>query len=313
MNGILTINSNGCFLDEGSFSGCISLVKIQGSDKLTFIPKYAFKDCISLTMINASNASYIDVNAFENVPTLWDSPDNPDFDSTKLICKSDVIKHIKSENPYQIWYYEGDVPPTPKSGPILRFGTKTDDYNGTLTYEQVEAEFPYHRYKDDEGVYHTLTRYDQFKVIFGENITKIGDNAFSDCHNMNLVTNVDVIPNYGLNSFKNCFSLTDIDVCKGCSIPDGMFEGCTSLTSIGNLETVTSIGSRALIGCLSNLTEFKSDTVTYLGDDAFNGKTKLTSLIIPNCTKLSPNALNAIGEPDLSGKYNYKIIFNAQA
>lgn len=78
------------------------------------------------------------------------------------------------------------------------------------------------------------------KVIISENANSIGISAFEGCINLKTVTmpednssnnfNVASIGDY---AFKDCISLTGINIAKGCnSISDTAFQGCTNLKSI---------------------------------------------------------------------------------
>lgn len=78
------------------------------------------------------------------------------------------------------------------------------------------------------------------KVFISEAADSIGVSAFEGCINLNTVTMpVDAlndnynVANIGDNAFKDCISLTDINIAAGCnSISDTAFQGCTNLTSI---------------------------------------------------------------------------------
>jgi hypothetical protein len=59
------------------------------------------------------------------------------------------------------------------------------------------------------------------KVELGDGVTKIGDYAFSGCHNLSSITIPDGITSIGNYAFCNCYTLSSI------TIPDGV-------TSIGN-------------------------------------------------------------------------------
>ncbi len=110
------------------------------------------------------------------------------------------------------------------------------------------------------------------EYIIGDNVTRIGNYAFSGCRGLtsveipNSVTSIDGSAFYGCNSLSkvkincknigNCFSkLSSIkEVILGedvISIGESAFESCAGLTSIKIPSSVTSIGERAFDGCVN--------------------------------------------------------------
>ena len=92
---------------------------------------------------------------------------------------------------------------------------------------------------------------------------------------------------------------------------DGMFSGCTSLTSVTIPNSVTSIGYHAFRGCSSLTSVSIGNSVTSIDDFAFENCTSLTSITIPdsvtsidsyafcNCTSLTSVTVNALTPPNL--------------
>ena len=144
------------------------------------------------------------------------------------------------------------------------------------------------------------------KIEITENITTIGNCAFSDCSNLKSV----VIPN-GISviddwAFENCSSLESISIpsgvtrisfCSfwGCSnlknitisntvvsIAWGAFNECSSLESVIIPNTVTQIDGKAFAECsnLKNITI--PDRVTKISSGIFSGCSSLESIIIPD-------------------------------
>ncbi len=122
------------------------------------------------------------------------------------------------------------------------------------------------------------------ELVFPDNITKIGNEAFCACTSL---TSTDLsntqITSIGENVFLDCTSLTSID------LPDtltdmgrGAFKNCVSLTSIDLPDTLISIGGGAFYDCRSLTSVDLPDTLISIGSSAFSGCISLASIDLPN-------------------------------
>ena len=185
--------------------------------------------------------------------------------------------------------------------------------------------------------------------INGKSVTSIGDCAFRYCTSLKSITIPNSVMEIGSSAFSGCSSLTSITIPNSVTeIGVYAFKGCTSLTSITIPNSVTNIGDSTFWGCSSltaiyvavdnkNYTSvngvlFNKDktalicypagktdksynitnSVTSIGDYAFNGCSSLTSVTIPNsvteiggsafvgCASLKsitmPNSVTSIGD-----------------
>lgn len=166
-----------------------------------------------------------------------------------------------------------------------------------------------------------------------ENVTKIGDNAFAGCSNLESIAIPESVTYIGVYAFFRCSSLKNIIIpesvtsigesaFEGCTklttitIPTGVttieletFANCSSLTKIAIPENVTSIGNYAFYGCLKLSSIELPERVTSIGNGAFDS-TDLTSITIPvwvtlmgksvfyDCPKLTSIFCEAERKPD---------------
>ena len=149
-------------------------------------------------------------------------------------------------------------------------------------------------------------------VTIPNSVTTIGRSAFSGCSSLTSVTIGDSVTTIGDSVFSGCSSLTSVTIGDSVtSIGYYAFDDCSSLTSVTIGDSVTAIGDCAFYGCRS-LTEFNGkyasedgrcliidgtltsfaqagfteytipDSVTSIGDWAFDDCSSLTSVTIPD-------------------------------
>ena len=142
-------------------------------------------------------------------------------------------------------------------------------------------------------------------ILIPDSVTSIGECAFSYCTSLSSIVIPDSVTSIGYSAFSYCTSLSSVTIGNGVtSIGDYAFSGCTSLSSIIVKEGNTVYDSREdcnaiietstntlFVGCASTIIP---DSVTSIGDYAFDGCTSLSSIVIPD-------SVTSIGNSAFSG------------
>ena len=85
-----------------------------------------------------------------------------------------------------------------------------------------------------------------FYMPLNNNVTSIGDDAFSNCFSLQSITIPSNVTSIGSYAFSNCSSLQSINIPSSVtSIGNSAFSKCSSVQSITIPESVTSIGNNA--------------------------------------------------------------------
>ena len=145
------------------------------------------------------------------------------------------------------------------------------------------------------------------KVVIGDGVTSIEDNAFYNCVSLEVAVIADSVTGIGEWAFENCTSLTNV------TLPDSLktieafaFCGCTKLTEFTVPASVETIGVYAFAYCDKLSCIILEDGILKIGGSAFEKCISLESITIPesvvkigydafyNCANLKSVIYNAI-------------------
>jgi len=211
----ITIPSSVTRLTSSAFFGCSSLTSVNFQDisSLTSISNDAFNGCSGLTSINIPNSvSSIGQNAFTD-------------------CSSLMSINIPSS--------------------VTSIGQNAFLRCSSLININMETN---HIYRSEGNclIQGTSLILGCLTSVIPDNITSIGNAAFSGYSSLISINIPTSVLSIGQNAFFNCSNLTSINIPNNViSIGPSAFYNCSNLTSTNIPSSVTNIGQNAFYGCSS--------------------------------------------------------------
>ena len=270
----ITIPSSVTSIGDCAFRSCSGLTSISIPSSVTSIGNYAFSGCTGLTSVTIpSSVTSIGYDAFWGCTGL-----------TSVTIPSSVT----SIGSYAFYGCNNLMDVALNSEEIVSKSYTTSNSLARIFDRQVK------------------------QYTLGNNITSIGDCAFSDCTGLTSITIPSSVTSIGDYAFEDCTGLTSITIPSSVtSIGSAAFYGCTGLTApVFNSsifaylprnfsgeyiipEGIKQIAGSAFSGC-SDLTSVTiPSSVTSIGNYAFKDCTGLTSVTIPSSvTSISFDAFN---------------------
>jgi hypothetical protein len=283
----ITLPDSVTSIGQSAFDGCTSLTSITIGDRVTSIGGRAFSACRALTSITIPDSvTSIGDQTFENCTHLTS------------ITIPDNVESLGSS------VFNGC---TRLTSAII--GDSVTSIGGSVFYGCRDLE----------------------SVTIGDSVASIGEDAFTNCSSLRSVTIPDSVTSIGKFAFYGCSGLTDITIpfvgatktgtanthfgyifgmtdynsprtiptslktviITGGNIGTNAFRGCSGLTSVTIGNSVTGIGNNAFNGCGLNRVTI-GNSVMRIGDNAFYGCNLISVTFATgiNITYFSENAFS---------------------
>ena len=314
-------------IGDSAFSQCGGLISVTIGNNVTTIPSYAFYNCSGLTSITIPDSvTSIGERAFCNCSSLTSItiPDSVTSIGLGAFYYCSGLTSVTIPDSMTSIGYEAFYNCNIQDIYITDIATwcNISGLENLMYYGSSDKKL----YLNNELV---------TSVTIPNGVTSIPDYAFRGCSGLTSITIPDSVTSIGDYAFYNCSSLTSITIPDSVtSIGDDAFRGCSSLTSITIPDSVTSIGDWAFFDCgkltcvyitdiakwcaisfvnhISNPLYYANnlylngvlvtdltipDSVTNIGDYAFEYCSSLTSITIPD-------SVTSIGDWAFSGCSN---------
>ena len=306
----ITIPNSVTSIGSGAFMGCSGLTSVTIPNGVTSIYSETFSGCSSLTSVTIPNSvTSIGKNAFRNcsglssitIPNCVTSIGEYAFWQCSGLSSITIPNGVTSIGEYAFDGCSGftsvTIPNSVTSIGNQAFSCCPGLTSVTLNSNSVVAK-AYTFSANIKNIFGNQVK----EYIIGDEVTSIGDYAFSGRSGLTSVTIPNSVTSIGTSAFRSCSSLTSITIPNSVtSIGENAFYGCSGITSVTIPNSVTSIGDYAFSWCSGLTFVTIPNSVTSIGDGAFSGCSDLTSV-----TALNPTPV-AITENVFTNRTNAKL------
>ena len=292
-------------IGDSAFEGCNALTNVTISSSVTNIGDYAFFSCTGLaSMTIPDSVTIIGDSAFKGCTGLTniiipDSVTNIDafaFEECKGLISITIPKSITRIGEYAFWYCSG---------------LRNIYINDLAAWCNIKFD-NFHSNPLSCAQYLYLNGELVTNLIIPDEVTNIGDYAFSCCTGLASITIPDSVTSIGDGAFCGCTGLTSITIPDSVtSIGDIAFSDCERLTSVTIPDSVTSIGKRAFSNCYNIKNIIVPKGVKYIEYGTFSDCSGLENLTINGAERLYENSLsNCSSLKNIYLSKNLKTVYN---
>lgn len=289
-------------IGEWAFYNCGNMAGAVITDSVKSIGDHAFYNCASITSVTLGNG-LTDIGAYafygcgalfdivipESVKSIGDNAFLGCYKLVEVINNSALnIEAGDSSNGY-VAYYAINVDDEGSMISLLDgylFYTHNGKnylvaYIGTDTDLVLPESFKGETYEiHDYAFYHN---YNVLSVVIPDNVTGIGDHAFSTCLGLEMVNIGKGVTYIGDCAFYDCAAIKSMIIPSGVeSIGSHAFYGCQTMASVVVGNNVKIIGDRAFYYCEALTSVRLGWNVTAIGGGAFGNCASLESIVIPD-------------------------------
>lgn len=320
-SGLVTVSLPDDMMSIGMlmFYSCSSLTSVSIPRGVTSIEYSAFSGCTALTsIIIPDGVTSIGAHAFEGCLNLTD------------ITVPDTVTHIGEDAFLSSAWYDNQ----PTMGEIIYAGKVALGYRRNYLPYNTYAEIKSGTIAISDGAFSYCSSLEG--ITISDSVKTIGSYAFEGCTNLTNITIPNSVTKIGMLAFSGCSGLKSLIIPNGVlSIERYAFSGCRNITYIVIPESVAYIGQGAFRDCsgliaitvdpnnifydsrnnCNAIIETASntlvagcnktiipDSVTSIGDDAFESCDNLDSIVLPE-------SVTQIGSDAFSYCRNLKSIF----
>ncbi|MCR5068750.1 MAG: leucine-rich repeat protein [Prevotella sp.] len=333
----------------GAFENCSGLTSVTIPNSVTIIGEWAFNDCLGLTSVTIPNSvTSIGDYAFDGclsltsvtIPNSVTSISSYAFCGCSGLTSVTIPNSVTSIGSYAFWRCSGLTSVTiPNSVASIGY----DAFYRCLGLTSVTI--PESVTSIGDGAFHGCSGLTEIKVADGNNVYDSRNNCnaiintssntlIAGCKNTIIPNNVTSI---GEDAFSGCSGLTSVTIPNSVtSIGSYAFSSCSGLTSVTIGNSVTSIGEKAFAYCsgLTSVKVMRKDPPT-INNSVFSDVSNISHVYVPygskakykaaqywknfNIRMLSDsNSDNVTNAKDYSGVANYIMgnapeVFDAEA